>query len=411
MKKKHLALWMVGMMATVCLAGCSSTAEESSSSSSQQTVEVNWEALSVPDFLVTVKTGKDPVVLQLSDTQIIDAGQCRYNGRLGAYALDYWGTDKVEARCYQYVRETIEAVQPDLILLTGDNVYGEFDDAGTVLADFVEFMDSFKIPWVPIMGNHDIESKKGADWISRQYENAEYCLFEQKGLTGNGNYSVGIAQGGQLKRVFYMLDSNGTGAISAESVANGHSVSWQGFGQDQIDWYTAQITELRAVSPETKISFAYHIPSKAVMDAYKKYGYTDSGIPAPINIDTHPDKAEGDFGILGEDGAVWDADYKVWNGMKALGVDSVFVGHEHCNSASVVCDGVRFQFGQKSSAYDKLNQVDMATGRIFGADGEVGTQLIGGTVLPLDEADGSLKAPYIYLCENAGGDIDWDQWK
>jgi hypothetical protein len=33
---------------------------------------------------------------------------------------------------------------------------------------------------------------------------------------------------------------------------------------------------------------------------------------------------------------------------------------------------------------------------------------MGGTVLPLSKEDGSIQDPYIYLCKNAGGTIDWD---
>ena len=41
-----------------------------------------FSALSIPDFVVEVPVGREPVVLQLSDTQIIDAAQAR-PGRTG----------------------------------------------------------------------------------------------------------------------------------------------------------------------------------------------------------------------------------------------------------------------------------------------------------------------------------------
>jgi hypothetical protein len=86
------------------------------------------------------------------------------------------------------------------------------------------------------------------------------------------------------------------------------------------------------------------------------------------------------------------------------------VGHEHANSASVVWGGIRFQYGQKSSTYDRANYVNLQTGAVTTSYSEAGTPLIGGTVWHLDD-DGSILAPYIYLCENAGGGIDWDQWE
>ena len=358
---------------------------------------VLFSVMSIPDFVVEVPVGRDPVVLQLTDTQIIDAAQAR-PGRTGA-DYNFWATDQVEERCYDYVTETIEAANPDLIILTGDIVYGEFDDSGTALLSFIEFMDSFQIPWAPVFGNHDNESKKGVDWQCDQFENAEYCLFDQKELTGNGNYSVAIAQDGEIKRVFYMLDSNGCGAASAESKANGHTKTTAGFGQDQVQWYTDQIETLKEYVPDVKISFAYHIQQAVFAEAYAQYGFTNSGtINSPINIDNLTNKADGDFGYIGRDlKGPWDTSKTVYNGMKVLGADSIFVGHEHCNSASVVYDGIRFQYGQKSSEYDRFNCLN-ADGSITGGYSKTGTSLIGGTVIVLSETDATIKDAYIYLC-------------
>ena len=357
------------------------------------------------DFIVEVPTTRTPVVLQLSDPQIIDAQQAR-PGRDGV-PKNWWDTDKVEDRCYKYIRETINAVKPDLIIITGDIVYGEFDDSGTALLGFIEFMEGFNIPWAPVFGNHDNESAKGADWQCDQFENAKNCLFLQRELTGNGNYSVGISQGGFITRVFYMLDSNGCGNASKASTDNKHTKVTNGFGNDQVEWYTKAITEIKKSIPEVNVSFAYHIQQAIFTKAYEKYGFEnveDTMKKNPINIDTHPDKAEGDFGYLGRalKGA-WDGNYKIFNGMVALGTDSIFVGHEHCNSASVVYEGVRFQFGQKSSEYDRYNAIT-TDGTIVGAyvyeQKSTSKSIMGGTVIPLDE-NGELLTPYIYYC----GDI------
>lgn len=358
------------------------------------------EVMEKVDFVVEVEEGRSPIVLQLTDTQIIDAGQQRTAQRLSSVAQTYWATDQVEERCYDYLAEIIGATKPDLILLTGDVVYGEFDDTGSALESFVEFMESFEIPWAPVFGNHDNESAKGVDWQCQQFENAEYCLFKQRELTGNGNYTVGISQGGELKRVFFMLDSNGCGGASSESLANGHTVSSVGFGGDQMVWYMETAEEIKTLSPDTKLSFAFHIQPYAFADAFAKYGFTQGATGNnPINIDLISEKENDDFGYIGRDlKNPWDHEYSVWNGFKELGVDSVFVGHEHCNSASVVYEGIRCQFGQKSSTYDRANYIDK-DGSIIGSYYEQLPPLVGGTVIPLSEEDGEIIEPYIYLCE------------
>ena len=374
-----------------------------------QEATVILSAYNVPDFVVEVPANRDPVVLQITDTQIIDAGQTR-PGRGGVDHV-FWATDKMDERCYNYITELVNATHPDLILLTGDIIYGEFDDNGSALLKFIAFMESLQIPWAPIFGNHDNESKMGADWQCQQLEAAQYCLFEQKTLTGNGNYSVAIAQGGEVKRVFYMLDTNGCGAASSQSLSNGHTKTSVGLGEDQIEWYTEEITAVKAVAPNVKISFAYHIQAAIFGKAYEKYGFNQAVLEQDVNLDLRADTASTDFGYIGRQMKnPWDEDFTIFKGMKALGADSIFVGHEHCNSASVVYEGVRFQFGQKTSEYDRFNYIrgDGSIAPTIGADGK---SLMGGTVIPLDKEDGAIKTPYIYYCGYPNGEIDWSQWK
>lgn len=360
------------------------------------------------DFIVDVEEGKDPVVLQLTDPQIIDSTQERTPDRIS----DIYTPSRMEPRCFKYIRETVEKTNPDLIIITGDIIYGEFDDSGTSLKAFIEFMEGLGVPWAPVFGNHDNESMKGVDWQCRQLEKAENCLFKQRELTGNGNYTVGITQGGKLKRVFFMLDSNGCTSASSKSISNGHTKTSVGFGNDQIAWYTETAKQIKELSSTTKLSFAFHVQLAVFADAFAKYGFDNETTEEnPINIDKLSNKAAGDFGYLGRNLKwKWDTDYSVWNGLVALGVDSIFVGHEHCNSASVVYQGVRLQYGQKSSTYDRANYYNKTTGAIEGLGNGVGnsnyTPIIGGTVIPLSGKNGSITNPYIYLCADAGGNLD-----
>lgn len=349
----------------------------------------------VIDFAVEVEEGKDPVVLQLSDPQLCD-----------------WGS--LETNCFAYIRETVEATNPDLIIITGDIVYGKFDEKGQLLLDFIEFMDSLEIYWAPVFGNHDNECLLGVDWQCEQLENAEYCLFEQRNLLGNGNYNVGIVQGGKILRVFYMMDSNGCSSPMIdrngnppESASGVNAVKTSaGFDNFQIDWYTESITTLKTIAPDVKISFAFHIQIAAFLDAFQKYEAYDgalrpnssSALLNPVNLDWLVDVEEGDFGYIGRrmKGA-WDNTNRVFLGLKELGVDSIFVGHEHCNSASIVLDGIRFQYGQKSSTYDRYNIVK-PNGTITDNESGSGTPLMGGSVIPISGEDGSIINPYIYLC-------------
>ena len=382
------------LIALLCISAFSLTA-----CGGKQDTDVNYAEL--VDFTVEVPEGRDIRVLQITDPQLIDCTQTRE----GDSVSSMYHPSKTEEFCYRYIRQAVERYDPDLIILTGDIVYGKFDDNGSMLQEYVAFMETLDTPWAPVFGNHDNESRMGVDWQCQQFVEAENCLFKQRELTGNGNYSVGLVQGDELKRVFFMLDSNGCGEMSAESMANGHSQRETGFGIDQISWYVDSAREIKAQSPNTKLSFAFHIQIAAFEYAFRMYtDYNDLCYDldsAKVNLDENEAaQAAGDFGYIGAPAkGAWDYSYAVFDELVELGVDSIFVGHEHENSASIEMSGVRLQYGQKSSQYDRFNKVidggkiennKVVGGKILKGYSHEGIPIMGGTKITILEKDGSI---------------------
>ena len=420
--------------------------------------------VSLVDFSITIPDDRDPVILQLGDPQIIDADQMRAGGTLSQEQQEMWAWDEdiLENRCYKYIRETVEETNPDLILVTGDIIYGSYDDNGRVLESFVDFMETLGVKWAPIMGNHDVESAKGADWQCQQYEEANNCFFKQGDIMGNGNYTIGIMQGGELRRVIVNMDTNGCTGASQASKNNGHTVhhgnnsygkpfGTYGLQKDQVAWLNDTVKGIQKFVPDVKLSFHLHIPMNAAAEAFNnaykdltgnnpvasvlyasgsgKFGGTDvTRVLYPERVVGH---REGDIGALywlwqGDPVPdFWDTagvhgtvDNTVFNQIKALGTDSFFFGHMHSNSASIVYDGIRFQYGQKCSTYDTTQFItsngSISYGNIYydaGGNCTSGTPLVGGTVNPMDKDTGELKNPYIYYCTGAGKEIDWASYK
>ena len=329
------------------------------------------------DFTVTVDASRDARVLHISDPQLMDDGE-------------------EEKYCFRYVRQVVEAYDPDLILVTGDLVYGKFDHEGKAFRAYVDFMETLDTPWAPVFGNHDNESAMGVDWQCKQLENAENCLFKQRNLTGNGNYSVGIEQGGKLTRAFFMLDSNGCSEASMASLENGHTGRSAGIWEDQREWYVKECTEIEKRSPDTKITFAFHIQPMVFSDAIWTY-YDEETWEIYENLDENPLAQErGDFGYIGAEAkGPWDTYGDVYAEMLDMGADSIMVGHEHLNSASILYEGVRLQYGQKCSQYDRYNK--WYNGEIIGNYEKKGQAIMGGTAWALDKEDGSIKNPGLYL--------------
>ena len=328
------------------------------------------------DFIVDVEGGRQPRILQLADTQIIDPTQYRNDPE--ADSDPEKRREDMEARCFKYLRQVINRTQPDLILITGDVIYGQFDDSGEALKELVKFFDGFGIPWAPVYGNHDNESHIGVLWQNELLENSEYCLFKTGEVTGNGNYTVGIRQNGKLTRVFFMMDSNGCDNPGKNSVLH-IMPGGEGFMEDQVEWFVEKGNAIKAAYPDTNVTFMFHIPFSKFREAMATAPARDMGLTAT---------GDGSFGLNPGGGGDWDRDGAIYNKMKELGTDSILVGHIHGISASVVYDGVRFQYGQKSSTYDSANYRTADGSIVQTKDITAGEPLIGGTLMMMDEQTG-----------------------
>ena len=150
------------------------------------------------DFVVEAEEGREFRILQITDVQLGDDSKYRLSDGTDTTPVTY---EELYANSFYYIEETVKRTQPDLIIMTGDNVQGELDDDGLCLQQLVAFMESLEIPWAPIFGNHDNESAMGVSWQCRQFEEAEYCLFKRGNVTGNSNYTIGIEQSGKLIKV------------------------------------------------------------------------------------------------------------------------------------------------------------------------------------------------------------------
>lgn len=299
------------------------------------------------DFLVTVPSGRRPKLLQLTDMQMIDASQMRRADRLVSVEVQCWLPERMDAQCFDHIRSVVAQTQPDLIFITGDVVYGEFDDSGRTLQAFVSLMDSFRIPWAPVFGNHDNESMRGVLWQCGLFEASPYCLFKRGEVHGNGNYTVGIMQDGKLVRMLYMMDSNCCGGTSDPLVYR-----HVGFHEDQVDWLRARGEAAGKADGAVPGFIAYHVPTVEFSRAAKEKGYQNDDETRAYVIGVDSPARDGDFGCKREVMSVFAAPGDFRGALTACRTDGVFVGHDHAINTSILWDGIRWTFGFKTGQYD-----------------------------------------------------------
>lgn len=302
------------------------------------------------DFIVRLpeERAKNPIkILQITDPQITDSSQRREPDRLLPDAVTAWGPENFDIQCANHIRTLITQSKPDLIIITGDIVYGEFDDNGTALKRFVDFMDSFCIPWAPVFGNHDNESKIGVASQCALFENAKYCLFKRGEVTGNSNYTIGIAVGDELIRVLHMLDSNGC-CHSEESTV----MKKVGIYNDQFELVQKNTDAIRDAAKRYVPAFmAFHIPHSVFVEAERAKGYvTPERYYYVIGVDV--EAKDGDFGFKLDSADAFNTEVDFLDFTKKNKIEGVFIGHHHNTATVINYHHLKLVYGLKTGQYD-----------------------------------------------------------
>ena len=308
------------------------------------------------DYVIDVRQKHELRILQLTDMQIIDLDSTRNPTRdrqiKGAYFKE--GVPSMDERCFVYVQELIERTSPDLILMTGDNVYGEFDDNCRMLRLLCERMEEYGVYWAPVFGNHDNESRIGVREQIRIMTSYSKCLFCDNGVTGHSNYNILIRSDERDVLGIFMLDSNGCKNVgnpwAPEEGVTPDNIDYdllehrQGIYPDQVEWFKKRAYAINAENGKRIPSIVcFHIPSKIFDKAFcEKYGYV-------YKQDFIADK-DGDMGRIVEHGnhSGVDDDLSFHKIAKDSGAIAYLVGHEHNNNACIKYDGIYLNYGVKT---------------------------------------------------------------
>lgn len=354
-----------------------------------------------PNTFVTVEKdpNKDFVVLNISDTHLSD-----YDYRLltGELAL-------------RDIKRLVKEVKPDLITLSGDIVCAASEYNS--VKKLTETMNSFRIPWAPVFGNHDGEASNiDKDFLAEVmigdgYDPAggNYCLM-RKGPNnlGNeddpndkrvGNYVILVNEKVSNKTVhaFFMMDTGNSQLTDS-----------------QISWYCQNVSTLHRYYGDVKSTLVVHIPlaqyyyaymegynadKKEWIDSYKELGaygdcYEDvCCYKSKFSTLTEMVKSEEYKAIRLKYGNRFNTRYcekyflkngvpkdsGIFDVIKELGsTKTVVCGHDHLNCFYVPFDGIDLVYSLKNG---------MGSGYKVGRNG--------GTVLTVSE--GKAKISYYYL--------------
>lgn len=264
---------------------------------------------------------KDFVILNLADVQLND--------------------DEVFAdmgtRANNMIASLIEKTQPDLITLTGDNAWGT-----VAYMELINYIDSFGIPWAPVMGNHDGQGCVSEFWAAELFTQAENCLFQfGPENMGYGNYILNVTENGEIIHTLFMMDTHANRDYTLEDgtvLENEYDHLWP----LQMNWYKWAVNGIAQQEGKVVESTCFmHIPV-----IQYRYAWDDAWDEEAQSF--RPEYAENAFGKNSE----WVCSAPVDNGFfdlcKELGsTKNMIVGHDHVNSSSIVYEGIRLTYGLK----------------------------------------------------------------
>lgn len=265
------------------------------------------------------KTREDFKILMLTDTQL-------------------WSNPKKNKECYEEMDKLVEKTKPDMITLPGDVLSAMASRFS--INNFIKHMDSYKIPWAPVFGNHDNEIPTNSlNWQGDKYEASKYCLF-RKGpsiLYGCGNYVVNIVENGKPVYSVYMFDNGRYLKYDKDTTKEIY------MGYEQIAWYEWNVLGINKAAGYTVPSMTFsHFAQPEFKEAIEKCGVKGKD-------DSYTIPKEYGFGYCQYLPGCAPVKSGFVDKCKELGSTKyIFCGHDHENNASVTDDGITYTYGLKT---------------------------------------------------------------
>ena len=252
---------------------------------------------------------KDFVILNLADLQTQDVESPRVK-RVIESEVDY----------------LIKKTNPDLITLTGDQVWSNNNLLSTMW--LINMLDSYKIPYAPIFGNHDYGNAKNSsnadqNYCCDLYEKGEYSLFSRgpSNLGTLGNYVINIMEGTKIYKTIYMLDAG------YEDKITNNQIAW-------VKWNADGIKNVNGGEYADAMCFM-HKPLPEHREAYIKYM-----------------SGEDDVTSLGKVYVKHSLSGTIQNGFfdiaRQCNIVDIVCGHQHGNNFTLNYKNVRLTFALKT---------------------------------------------------------------
>ncbi|MBR4726474.1 MAG: metallophosphoesterase [Clostridia bacterium] len=272
---------------------------------------------------------------------------------------DIQDDESLDSLAKKSLKRAVEVCQPDLIMLTGDNIAGyscKTKAAGSkAIKNYMDLFEGYGIPVAMVFGNHDDDDTPYTKLEQiEQYETYD-CFIGCAGVVAEktvgenhtinaGTYNIPVFESKDSDKVLFNIWCFDSGNYNPDDTYGGYGYVLP----EQVDWYKAKSDELKAANGGAVVpSIAFqHIVPPQVKDALKEVPEgTEGAVAFAGSYYTLPDDVDPATNWLAEapcpPNPAFEPGYAQVDAMLEKGdVTAIFFGHDHINSYIVDYEGI-----------------------------------------------------------------------